>query len=232
MSSSEQPELLINAFDGAIQVHRPPPQHRRPGRAFDFDVSFRLDHPHLITLASAKKPPMHFHPHQEEYIQVLEGALGVEIEGDREYILTPADGELVVHPWANHRLYPLAKGSGNYTRFLLSGEATAEAFRIDTVFFQNWYAYQDEVVLGRRKMDLLQVMNMFDAGGSYLTFPRWVPFRSWLSQLTGIVVGRWLGGILGYQPFHRKWTGDWQLACEKMETSIFLRRFAGREKTL
>ena len=44
----------------------------------------------------------------------------------------------------------------------------------------------------------------------------------------GVVIGRWLGGLLGYQPFYRKWTTDWDLACSKMETSIFQRRFADR----
>ena len=72
---------------------------------------------------------------------------------------------------------------------------------------------------------------MFDAGGSYMTLPWWVPFRGRVSQLAGIVIGRWLGGIAGYQPFYRKWSDDWQLACEKMETCVFLRRFADRAKT-
>lgn len=71
---------------------------------------------------------------------------------------------------------------------------------------------------------------MFDAGGSYLTFPTWIPFSRRLAQLVGIVIGRWLGGLLGYQPFHRKWTDDWPQAAEKMRASIFLRRFANQAK--
>ena len=70
---------------------------------------------------------------------------------------------------------------------------------------------------------------MFDAGGSYLSFPSWLPFSKRLAQLTGIVVGRCIGGFLGYQPFHWKWTTDWEMACQKMETSIFLKRFADRQ---
>jgi hypothetical protein len=46
------------------------------------------------------------------------------------------------------------------------------------------------------------------------------------------VVGRWLGGMLGYQPFYRKWTTDWELACQKMETSLFQKRFADKTKTI
>lgn len=106
---------------------------------------------------------MHFHPYQEEYIEVTEGKLGVEVDGN-EYILTPANGEFTIHPWTNHRLYPLAPTSGSgdsqTTRFLLSGQRTEDAFKLDTVFFQNWYGYQDAVVVGGEKMDLLQVMNV------------------------------------------------------------------------
>lgn len=71
---------------------------------------------------------------------------------------------------------------------------------------------------------------MFDAGASYLSVPWWVPFGRSLSRAAGIVVGRWLGAMLGYQPYYRKWTTDWGLACEKMETSFFQRRFTDRAK--
>jgi hypothetical protein len=37
-----------------------------------------------------------------------------------------------------------------------------------------------------------------------------------------LVLGRLTGtGLLGYQPFYRKWTSDWELACQKMEASVF-----------
>ena len=64
-----------------------------------------------------------------------------------------------------------------------------------------------------------------------MSLPWWVPFGRTVSIVSGVVIGRWLGGILGYQPFYRKWTTDWELACQKMETSVFHRRFADRSKT-
>ncbi len=67
---------------------------------------------------------------------------------------------------------------------------------------------------------------MFDAGGSYLSLPWWVPFGRTLSMLGGILVGRWIGGLIGYQPYHKQWTTDWKVACEKMRTSLLHRRFA------
>ncbi|KAI1407351.1 hypothetical protein F5Y13DRAFT_174919 [Hypoxylon sp. FL1857] len=223
---------VITAFEGGITTRViTHPSH--PDRVFAYDVTFLLQHPRVIAVAS-QKPPLHFHPHQEEYIQVLEGRLAVEVEG-KERVLTSEDGEMTIFPWTNHRLYsPVTNDKEDdlkVTRFLLSAESTPELFRLDTVFFQNWYAYQDQIVVKGEKIDLIQVMSMFDAGGCYLSLPRWIPFSTTIAQALGIVVGRWIGGILGYQPFHRKWTTDWEFACRKMETSIFQRRFADRSKT-
>lgn len=91
---------------------------------------------------------------------VLQGRLCVEVEG-RERVLGPEDGEIRVEPWANHRLYPPPPGKGDggaTTRFLLSGGETEEVFKLDTIFFQNWYGYQDEIVMRGAKMDLIQVL--------------------------------------------------------------------------
>ncbi|KAI0517437.1 hypothetical protein F5B22DRAFT_104796 [Xylaria bambusicola] len=226
----------ITAFEGGI-VTRIIDHPHDSSRVFAYEVTFRLRHPRVLAVA-ALKPPLHFHPYQEEYIEVLEGRLAVEIEGV-EHVLAPKDGELKVRPWCNHRLYSPVTDllgeahaefddgwDGEKTVFLLSGEDTDEMFRLDTVFFENWYAYQDLVVVKGEKIDLIQVMSMFDAGGSYLSLPSWIPFGRTIARGMGIVVGRWIGGLLGYQPFFQKWTTDWDLACDKMDMSIFHRRFA------
>ncbi|KAI2465118.1 hypothetical protein F4781DRAFT_410508 [Annulohypoxylon bovei var. microspora] len=224
--------LVITAFEGGITTRViTHPSH--PDRVFAYEVTFLLQHPRVIAVAS-QKPPLHFHPHQEEYLQVLEGRLAFEIEG-KERVLGPEDGEVGVRPWTNHRLYsPVSEGTetdSKVTRFLLSADSTPELFRLDTVFFENWYAYQDQIVVKGDKVDLVQVMSMFDAGGSYLSLPWWIPFSRTIARGLGILVGRWIGGILGYRPFYRKWTTDWEFACRKMEMSIFQRRFADRSKT-
>jgi len=59
-----------------------------------------------------------------------------------------------------------------------------------------------------------------------------VPFGQTISQTLGVVVGRWLGGMLGYQPFAQVDTIFWELACQKMETSRFQKRFADKTKTI
>ncbi|KAI1308774.1 hypothetical protein F5Y03DRAFT_81682 [Xylaria venustula] len=231
---------VIPAFEGGI-VTRIIDHPHNSSRAFAYEVTFHLRHPRILAVA-AQKPPLHFHPYQEEYIEILEGRLAVEVDGV-EHILGPENGEFKLRPWCNHRLYsPVTDVQGHAmayeegwdgekTVFLLSGQDTDEMFRLDTVFFENWYAYQDLIVVKGEKINLVQVMSMFDAGGSYLSLPTWIPFSRTVARGLGIVVGRWIGGLLGYQPFYKKWTTDWNLACQKMEMSIFHRRFADREDT-
>jgi hypothetical protein len=69
---------------------------------------------------------------------------------------------------------------------------------------------------------------MFDAGDSYLSPPWWIPFRGFVGLWVGIIVGRWIGSLLGYAPFYPEWTTDWQAACDHMEKSWFHRRFVDR----
>jgi len=161
---------------------------------------------------------------------VSEGALAVEVEGV-EHILQPGDPEFVLQRGVNHRLYPPSNEASSKVRCVLSAEETPSAFALDLVFFENWYAYQEQVVVHGAKLNLIQVMSMFDAGDSYLTLPWFVPMRSLVSQVMGIVLGRWIGSLLGYQPFYKEWTTDWNLACEKMETCILQKRFSDRKKT-
>ncbi|KAK3935418.1 hypothetical protein QBC46DRAFT_323394 [Diplogelasinospora grovesii] len=220
--------LTIKAFEGAITTRVLP----CPGdRSFCFEVIFLLDHPRLV---GAPKPPMHFHQYQDEYLRVLEGPLVLEEDGV-QHILTPESPEFTVKRGVHHRTYPCdpppnGEEVPKVGRFLLSGQKSTEPFELDLTFFENWYAYQEKVVLHGERVDMIQVLSMFDAGGTYLSVPWWVPFRKAVARLLGVVVGRWIGGLLGYQPFYRQWTTDWELACQKMESCISQRRFAERRK--
>ncbi|CAG8979679.1 hypothetical protein HYALB_00003910 [Hymenoscyphus albidus] len=213
-------QAVISASEGAITTTFP----KHPKKAFAFLVEFNCHHPRLLALAD-KKPPMHFHPYQTEDMEVLEGRLTVEAEGVQN-ILTPESGVFAVKPWTNHRLYPPPVTDEIITKFILSGSDTEESYKMDGVFFQNWYGYQDQVVLKGEKIDLLQVMSMFDAGGSYLSLPWYIPFSRTISMAMSIFLGRWVGGLLGYQPFYKEWTNEWDIACEKMSESRFQKRFA------
>ncbi|OTB08986.1 hypothetical protein M426DRAFT_316278 [Hypoxylon sp. CI-4A] len=221
-------------FDGAVSTRI----FNDPDYAYAFEATFRTQHPLAKDLFS-QKPPLHFHAYQEEHIKVLSGRLVVEVEG-REHVLSAADTEFHVRPWTYHRLFPpLEKASGLEqdnssqpdTVVLLRGQKTDQPFHEDILFGENWYNYQNDIVMNKKPLSLIQLMSTFDAGGSYLALPRWIPFGKHISRIAFIVFGRWMGGLLGYQPYYRKWSTDWQLACEKMEASMFQRRFADRRST-
>lgn len=67
---------------------------------------------------------------------------------------------------------------------------------------------------------------MFDRGGSCLALPKFIPFSMTLSKAMTVVIGRWLGGILGYQPYYKEWSTDWETAKQRMSTSVVQKRFA------
>ncbi|KAH8891742.1 hypothetical protein GQ53DRAFT_746237 [Thozetella sp. PMI_491] len=226
--------LSMTNLDGAAVTRVLPDSETKPGRSFSHEVIFHPDHPMLLKLG---KPPAHFHPYQEEYVEVLGGTLVVDVDGV-EHVVKPGDPEFTLRRGVNHRLYaPQLEGKDppavprESIRMLLSGEDTPNTFKLDLAFFENWYAYQEEVFVHWKPLDLIQVLSMFDAGDTYVSLPWWVPFRSTISLGMGIVLGRWIGGMLGYQPFYEEWTTDWEQACERMETSIFQKRFSNRKKT-
>lgn len=72
----------------------------------------------------------------------------------------------------HHRLFPHFGREGGRedgekkTVFVLSGEESAEVFQLDTVFFQNWYGYQDRFVSEGKGPSLVQVMSV-----SFSPFP-------------------------------------------------------------
>ena len=53
-----------------------------------------------------------------------------------------------------------------------------------------------------------------------------MPFRRTIGYWTCVILGRWIGGILGYKPFFREYTTDWDYAVAKMKGSFFQRRLA------
>lgn len=53
--------------------------------------------------------------------------------------------------------------------------------------------------------------------------PKWVPFRRFIGYWGSVILGRWIGGLLGYKPFFREYTTDWDYAVAKMKGSWFQR---------
>lgn len=78
-------------------------------------------------------------------------------------------------------------------------------------------------------MEADPILQMFDSGHSYLSPPWWVPFRGFVGLWVGIILGRWIGGLMGYAPYYPEWTSDWQGACDHMEQTWVHKRYAIRD---
>lgn len=186
-----------------------------------------------------------------------------------EHILTPEDGEVTLPAGPHHRLWatPVEEREGEDAKvvFLISASLNSRTTMLDQAFFENWYGYQEDMMLRGTEPDLIQVCSvsvpflfyphtkesrqhnivatllhfaqplltnsrqMFEAGDSYLSPPAWVPFRHFFGYWLTLILGHYIGSLLGYQPFHPEWTTDWDAACTKMEQSWFQRKFAKRE---
>lgn len=50
-----------------------------------------------------------------------------------------------------------------------------------------------------------------------------MPFRRFIGRWGSVALGRWAGGLLGYKPFFKEYTTDWDYAVAKMKGSWFQR---------
>jgi hypothetical protein len=51
-----------------------------------------------------------------------------------------------------------------------------------------------------------------------------MPFRSFFGYWACVIIGRWIGGCLGYKPFFKEYTTDWDFAVAKMKGNFWTRR--------
>jgi hypothetical protein len=58
-----------------------------------------------------------------------------------------------------------------------------------------------------------------------------VPFRRFIGYWGSVILGRWIGGLLGYKPFFREYTTDWDYAVAKMKGSWFQRHLVEESYT-
>lgn len=142
-------------FEGAFEVtkHDPP-----PGRNIYFHCKIKPHHPRLKALeATGKKPPTHFHPRQWEFFKVVSGSLTVEINGVK-HEFTEADEEFALQPGPHHCLYGTPGQKADAVEFWLSASPVPGGQQLDQAFFENWYGYQEDILLRDVRPDPIQVM--------------------------------------------------------------------------
>ncbi|KAH7325628.1 hypothetical protein B0I35DRAFT_448772 [Stachybotrys elegans] len=229
-------------FNGKIQTHflEPP-----PGTAFQILQTYQpLDDDAME--GAYRGPPPHFHVHQTERFKVVKGRIGVEIN-EEVRILRPGD-EVAVCPAGNiHRFFVdvgpdyLGKEATSEdtswdgeTILMVNATDSGKDFVLDRIFLENWYGVRVDSFKYGTKIDFIQQCATFDGGDHYLPFPptlpAWVPkawsvrIRTFFGYWATVIVGRYIGGLLGYQPFYREYTTDWEFAVAKMQGTWFYRK--------
>ncbi|KAJ5302097.1 hypothetical protein N7508_006960 [Penicillium antarcticum] len=201
-----------------------------PGRCFLFRQTYRhtIEGPipdNLRKLINSpdrpKGPPPHFHQFQTEYFRVEHGVLGINVDGVTRRI-TKADGEISVKAGSVHNFFIHSDSPESMTVYL-SASDSGNDYQLDRVFFENWYGYWHDALLHDGGLDWIQFLAIQDGGDAYTPAPAWVPFRRQVGYWTCVIVGRWIGGLLGYKPFFREYTTDWDFAVAKMKGSFFQR---------
>ncbi|KAI9166304.1 putative oxidoreductase patJ [Paramyrothecium foliicola] len=194
-------------------------------------------------------PYPHFHKFQNEYFTVLSGIMGIELDGEhrvvypedgeisvkagtvhRYYIHPDSPGPMTINISATEsgvdyqldRMFLenwygywhdalLHKGKIDYLQYLAVRNfllVLLDECSICTCPNPHLYGITN---LGHAKI--------MDGGDVYPVGPKWVPFRRFFGYWGTIILGRWVGGLLGYPPYFREYTTDWDFAVAKMKGS-------------
>ncbi|KAL5363696.1 hypothetical protein BJX96DRAFT_187189 [Aspergillus floccosus] len=221
-------QTVIRKFGGLLTCEFLPPP---PGRSFMMRQTYRhsVEGPipdNLRKLIEGDHrpdgPPMHFHQWQTEYFKVEEGICVVEVNG-KQTMLTPDDEEISCKAGNIHRFF-IHPDSRERMTVILSASDSGVDYQLDRVFFENWYGYWHDALLYQGGLDFIQTLCIHDAGDHYTPGPAWLPFRRLIGYWMCVVIGRWIGGLLGYKPFFREYTTDWDFAVAKMKANPWTRR--------
>ncbi len=73
-------------------------------------------------------------------------------------VFTEKDGEYALPPGPHHCIYGTPGQEGEVCEFWLGASRSGGVFELDQAFFENWYGYQEDVMLRGVKPDPIQVM--------------------------------------------------------------------------
>ncbi|MCJ1369801.1 hypothetical protein MMC20_001013 [Loxospora ochrophaea] len=144
-------------------------------------------------------PPMHWHWYQDEFFTIKRGAFIFTLEGKD------------IHRHANDGLGAIKIPKGFRHTFRVDQDCQEDRCEIEftaddvgkgglsETIFRNIYGYLDDCEKNKCAPSPVQMLLLFDSAEMSLALPgpRWI--ANPVSWLLGIVVGRWLGRVLGYK---------------------------------
>ena len=153
-------ELIPVSFGGLLTTEFLEPH---PGRGFCFRQTYRStvdvpadDHVKKFLNSALKPqgPPSHMHQYQAEYFKVEQGIMGVNIDGV-QHKKTPEDPEFSVPAGTFHGFFRHPESPGPMT-VVLSATDSGNDYKLDRVFFENWYGYWHDALLYEGGMNTIQ----------------------------------------------------------------------------
>ncbi|KIW17101.1 hypothetical protein PV08_04292 [Exophiala spinifera] len=166
---AEEPEPVIAGpyalFDGSFILEFLKPKPSRDASVL-MRATYKHDHPMCkLGKGHGQSPPLHIHFKQFESFSVLSGSVGTTTTYSLvDTIHTPSDtGEdkpHVIRPWMPHRFWPDPDAQQDAT-FLVWAHPNSDDVgdsKMDRLFFQNLLMYVSDVVEGKERLSILQVM--------------------------------------------------------------------------
>ena len=143
---------------------------------------------------SQSGPGLHLHLKQDEYFKVVEGKLGVSIDG-KDHYLTPESPEAIVPAGSVHRFWP-EEGGGQTGNLIIKVRVDKYPGGFDERFMRNMLSYIADCEKANTSPSLFQIILFGYAHDICLAFPLPRAILQPLHWFLGYVVA---SRLLGYQ---------------------------------
>jgi len=130
-------------------------------------------------------PPYHWHVNQIEYFEVEKGSMILTVD-DKNQIVTPKDGKLVIKPGVYHTFH----FNPDSTEDLIVRIWAEPEDGATEQFFRNLFSYLDDCKKNKKAPNLFQLLLILHSSETYLVLPK-VP------KFIGKFVSRWVLGYVG-----------------------------------
>ncbi|SMR50978.1 unnamed protein product [Zymoseptoria tritici ST99CH_1E4] len=150
-------------------------------------------------------PPPHWHWYQDEYFHIKEGRYIFTLEGITTTLSATSPQPIHIPARARHTFKVDPTHSGPCT---IEISTTISPRGADDRFFRNIYSYLDDCYVQNLSPSLPQLLLMLDAAEISMAFPGpgWIARPA--SWVFGVLVGRWLGGLLGCRASYEEYWSE------------------------
>ena len=142
------------------------------------------------------RPPYHWHWYQTEFFHIKQGAFIFTLEG-KSFRHTAADPQPVTIPVTHRHTFKTDPDCTETCIIEISAQPPDSG--LSERFFRNIYGYLDDCETQKVTPSPIQLLMFLDSAEVSLALPGPRFVANPISWLIGVVLGRWLGWLLGYR---------------------------------